>query len=625
MNGILRKFDLPAHVEQTLRQCRQICTPRTKEELYQLCFGPNNSDRFDVIYYVNGKPVKEADVVRCKNGAVVNYPEDYMRRRDPDCMRIGDELPTDKPRFSDIYGEPFAGIKQETMDWLADQDLLVLPFLSGGKNYGYGSLLICPMNAAFFAKALTDIQGFLNIDEMEGFRPRAIIYVAPPFRHTHFNGKQVVVHERSAELHEVFAYNLYPGPSAKKGVYSVLLDIGEQEGWVTAHASAVRVVTPYENETVIMHEGASGGGKSEMLEEIHRVDGKRVLLGTHLETGEKYYVSMQDTCSLQPVTDDMALCPLSLQNSSGKLVCTDAEEGWFLRMDNMVSYGCDQTYERICIHPKEPLIFFSMEGAPNSTCLIWEHAMDSNGKLCPNPRAIVPRDSVPNIVREPVEVDVRSFGVRMPPSTRKNPTYGIMGLLHIVPPALGWLWRLVAPRGHKNPSIADGNSAAMCSEGVGSYWPFATGCKVTQANLLLKQIMNAPQTRFVLIPNQHIGAYEVGFAPEWIAREFLARHGGAKLKPRHLTPARCSLFGYALSELVIDGQSIRQTFLRPETQSRLGTDGYDQGAKILNDFFQKELRQYLTDELDPLGRAIIECCLQNGALEDYCKLTPMDL
>lgn len=85
------------------------------------------------------------------------------------------------------------------------------------------------------------------------------------------------------------------------------------------------------------------------------------------------------------------------------------------------------------------------------------------------------------------------------------------------------------------------------------------------------------------------------------------------------------MFGYALSELVIDGQSIRQTFLRPETQSRLGTDGYDQGAKILNDFFQKELRQYLTDELDPLGRAIIECCLQNGALEDYCKLTPMDL
>ena len=28
----------------------------------------------------------------------------------------------------------------------------------------------------------------------------------------------------------------------------------------------------------------------------------------------------------------------------------------------------------------------------------------------------------------------------------------------------------------------------MQSEGVGSYWPFATGKKVTQANLLLNQI-----------------------------------------------------------------------------------------------------------------------------------------
>ena len=40
--------------------------------------------------------VKEAEVVRCKNGCVVNFMEDYMRRRDPNSMAIG-ELPTDKP------------------------------------------------------------------------------------------------------------------------------------------------------------------------------------------------------------------------------------------------------------------------------------------------------------------------------------------------------------------------------------------------------------------------------------------------------------------------------------------------------------------------------------------------
>ena len=59
-------------------------------------------------------------------------------------------------------------------------------------------------------------------EEVVPFVPRAIIYVAPPFRHTHFEGKQVCVHNRLDNCHEIFSYNLYPGPSAKKSVYSVL-------------------------------------------------------------------------------------------------------------------------------------------------------------------------------------------------------------------------------------------------------------------------------------------------------------------------------------------------------------------------------------------------------------------
>ena len=48
--------------------------------------------------------VKEAEVHRCKNGVAVNFTEDYMRRRDGGCMRIGDDLPSDKPRFKDSFG-----------------------------------------------------------------------------------------------------------------------------------------------------------------------------------------------------------------------------------------------------------------------------------------------------------------------------------------------------------------------------------------------------------------------------------------------------------------------------------------------------------------------------------------
>lgn len=234
---------------------------------------------------------------------------------------------------------------------------------------------------------------------------------------------------------------------------------------------------------------------------------------------------------------------------------------------------------------------------------------------------------VTNIIpaTEPVEVSVRSFGVRMPPSTAAEPNYGVMGMLQVVPPALAWLWRLISPRGFKNPSIADANAGSgLKAEGVGSYWPFATGKKVTQANLLLDQIVACPNTLNVLIPNQHIGAYNVGFMGEWLSREYLARHIGT-VRQKHLVPARCALFGFALDEMKVDGQYIRQTFLRPETQSKLGEAGYDAGTKILADFFKEQLPQFLTDDLSPLGREIIECCMSDGTLEDYLKLTPMAL
>ena len=136
--------------------------------------------------------------------------------------------------------------------------------------------------------------------------------------------------------------------------------------------------------------------------------------------------------------------------------------------------------------------------------------------------------------------------------------------------------------------------------------------------------MSTPKTLNVLIPNQHIGCYNIGFMGEWVVREYLARMSGV-VKERHVTPARCPLFGYAMQDLKLNNQYIRPTFLRPETQSKLGEDGYDAGAKILTDFFKQEIRQFLTEDLDLLGRQIIECCLNDGTLEDYLALTPMRL
>lgn len=624
--NILNNLDLPYELEEILQKSKRIIIPESRQHLFSLVLGENmENGLFSVSYHVEGSgDVLEATVARCKNGAVVNYEDIYMRRRDPDCMVVADSLGTDKPKYENLYQGDFSSLRSETFKWLEEQELILMPFMAGSNDLGYQSLLVAPSNAGFFAAGLADLQGFVPYDKIPmGFKPRAIIYLAPPFRHTHFNKKQVVIHNRTEDIHELFSYNLYPGPSAKKGIYGVLLNIGEKEGWITAHASTVKVITPYENVITIMHEGASGGGKSEMIEPIHKEMDGRILLGKNIISNEKNYLYLQETCELEPVTDDMALCHPAIQNGSKKLVVKDAEQGWFLRINHIDKYGTDPHYEKLCVSPKEPLIFLNLEGVPGSTCLIWEHTMDEPGKPCPNPRVIMPRSHVPHIVDEPVEIDVRSFGVRTPPCIKEKPTFGILGMFHILPPSLAWLWRLVAPRGYDNPSI--NTNEDMSSEGVGSYWPFATGRRVDQANLLLDQVINTPGTRYVLIPNQHIGAYKVGFMPQWIAREYIARRGSAKFRQEQLVESRCALTGYSLETLKVDGTFIPKGYLQPNLQPEVGNEGYDQGAKLLLSFFKKELVKYMSQDLSQLGSRIIECCMDDGSFDDYLDLIKVNL
>lgn len=624
MKNSLDKLQLSQDIKDFLLQAPKVVFAKDKKELTELALGNLGADSYEVRYDIPGgeKNFLEAEVYRCKNGIAVNYPDPYMRRRDPETMVVADKGPTDKLQFSSRFKESFEDFRKEVFQWLKGQELLVLPFYAGGHELGYESLLIAPLNAAFFAGALADLQGMVPAAELpDNFSPQAVVYLAPPFRHTHCKGKQIVVHNRHGDTHEVFSLNLYPGPSAKKGIYGVLLSLGEKEGWVTIHGSTVQIITPYDNELTLVHEGASGGGKSEMLQYPHREPDGRLLLGRNLKTNEQRYIPLFQGCSLRPVTDDMALCHPDFQNDSQKLVVADAEDGWFVRVNHITHYGVDSYLENLCISPKEPLTFLNLYAVPNATCLIWEHIEDAPGQPCPNPRVILPRRVVPNVVDKPVEVDIRSFGVRTPPCTKENPTYGIVGILHILPPALAWLWRLVSPRGHANPSIIQ--TKGMESEGVGSYWPFATGRRVDQANLLLRQIIKTPRTRYTLSPNQYIGAWEVGFMPQWIAREYLARRGVSRFKPHQIRASRCPLLGYALFNMQIEGVIIPHEFLQVETQPEVMESGYDAGAKVLTEFFHIEINAYLKEkDLDPTARKIIECCLKGGKIEDYETLIP---
>ncbi len=616
----LENVILPPEVEEILEACPNYIVAHNEDELVELSVRDAKNGCHEVKYDIPGKgEVVETVVCKVRNGLSANYTEPYMRRRDPNCMLIADDQPTDKERYDERYGKDFEGMREETFEWFKEQELALFFFETGPSGLGVKAMALVPANAAFFAFGLSLLQGIVDTREIEGeFEAKSFIYVAPPFRHTHFDGEQVVVHRRLENKYEMFAYNLYPGPSAKKGVYGMLINQGEKEDWLTLHCSAVQVVTPYGNTVNISHEGASGGGKSEMLEDMHRERSGRLLLGKNLITDEKYEITLPQGCGLRPMTDDMAITHNSIQKDDGKLTLMDAENSWFVRVDHINEYGKEPNLEAITARPEKPLLFLNIDAAPNSTALIWEHIEDEPGKSCPNPRVTIPRDIIPDVLKKPISIDVRSFGVRVPPCTKENPTYGILGLFHVLPPALAWLWRLVSPRGHGNPSIITGEG--MSSEGVGSYWPFATGKKVDQANLLLEQIIDTPKVKYILIPNQHIGAWNVGFMPEWITREYLARRGGAWFTEGQLKPARMSLLGYSLKELLVEGQHIEKEFLQVHRQPEVGQKAYDIGGKILSDFFKDTIKQYLEPELNPVGREIIETCLNDGTVEDYCDL-----
>lgn len=613
-------FNVPAEVAALIDAAPSFKMAASIDDLLALSVPCDDSEWHEVAYEVPGKgSVVEARVCRGRNGIVANYVEAYMRRRDPDCMVIGDELPTDKPRFADRYNKPFAPLREETFAWMKTQPLAMFAFHAGVPGKGTDALAIVPDNAGFFAYGLGLLQGIIPLAEIPAdFNPRAIIYVAPPFRHTHFEGRQVVVHNRKTDSHELFSYNLYPGPSAKKGIYGVLLTLGESEKWVTMHCSTVKVITPYDGKVVISHEGASGGGKSEMLEQPHRQPDGSMLIGRNILSGEKRTLTMPSVCDLRPVTDDMALCHPSLEKGRGKLTLMDAEDAWFVRCNHIYEYGIDPHFEKLTFNPAEPLLFLNIEGQPGASALIWEHIQDEPGKPCPNPRVIVPRKIMPGVVDGAVDVDVRSIGVRTPPCTAENPTYGICGIFHLLPPSLAWLWRLVAPRGHANPSIVQ--TEGMSSEGVGSYWPFATGRRVDHANLLLKQIIDTPEVRYILTPNQNIGAWEVGFMPQWITREYIARRGGARFSREKMRDSRCALLGYTPGSILVEGRTIGAWFFEVDKQPEVGPEAYDRGAAELQAFFHRELPVFLCDDLLPAGRKIIECCLDNGSVSDYMQL-----
>jgi hypothetical protein len=213
----------------------------TITELVNHACGGLGSNATEVAYDIpDYGRVVEASVCRVRNGVAVNYPEPYMRRREPDCMVVADDKPTDKPTFKERYGEDFHTVRQVTFDWLKSQPLVMFAFTAGPQTMGTDAVCIGPANAGFFALGLALLQGIIPAAELpEAFKPTSVIYVAPTFRHTTFAGSKWSSTTVWTICTRWFSYNLTQAHATKKGVYGMLINArAEREGWVTAHCSA---------------------------------------------------------------------------------------------------------------------------------------------------------------------------------------------------------------------------------------------------------------------------------------------------------------------------------------------------------------------------------------------------
>ncbi len=154
-------------LKKLLEKAHSVKVAGSVEELFDLACGKLASDYLEVLYDLpDGQKIVEATVARVRNGIVVNYPEPYMRRRDPDSMLIADDKPTDQQRYRDRMGVEFSSLREETFDWLARRDLAVLYFQTGRLGLGEDAAAVIPVNATFFALGLALMQGILAPDNL---------------------------------------------------------------------------------------------------------------------------------------------------------------------------------------------------------------------------------------------------------------------------------------------------------------------------------------------------------------------------------------------------------------------------------------------------------------------------
>ena len=162
-----RLLDLPLAPETRalLAAAPSVTLAGSHEDLIALAVRDAGDDGIhEVAYEVPGKgQVVEANVCQTRNGISANYNEPYMRRRDPDCMVIGDDRPTDKQTYVERFGASFDPVREETFEWLKTQRLAVFAFYAGLPSPATQALVIAGLVALYTVSAISGLSRGIQI------------------------------------------------------------------------------------------------------------------------------------------------------------------------------------------------------------------------------------------------------------------------------------------------------------------------------------------------------------------------------------------------------------------------------------------------------------------------------
>lgn len=535
------------------------------------------------------------------NGLAFHYPEEILRHRCTHHVLNKQEL---------TNGEDLIKTFEQNF---SDEELIGAYVRLGQFASPYVGLVLLPKKYRLLLYVIQSIGlGLVSEQELVDFQPPRFVgasFILPSARNVLFNGVPSIIESFKGPVKVQYIASSYVG-AIKKALHSLLISSLVSQGGFASQASVVSVKNPYDSKMVFMFEGPSGSGKSEMYRQMKRSEDGTIAIGFNRVTRDKLSIPMTLMSKIRPIADDLII--QNTESSKKRLKVKDAEGGWYISVKDILKYGDNPPMESISFNPSNSLIYGNITSYPQADVLIWNH--QKSLKYSANPRVVVPKRIIAKSLNKEVSVDVRLLGV---PTTTCNDNYkgsGVLGFAHLLPPALAWLWRLVCPMSCANGKLVSGGLLGMTN--------FVTDNHFTIANRLLKEIKKRDKISYLLTPSGYIGAWNIGYMPQLLMREYISRRGNCNFSEDQFQPAMNSLFGFEMYQMTLEGIRIPSKLLLPYKQDNMSVETYEEGINDYYIIFKEILSSYLSDALDPLGIKIIETFLSEGTIEDFIDLIP---